>query len=247
MVGKCAICGKEKQLSYDHIPPKCCGNSGDSYYISFTPEYLGGRTRMAKHKHSQNGIKFLTICNDCNNNLGAKYDKDLGNFRQYVIEAIKGNDNPKYSFDITKAIKGLIGHLLAASKYDPSLPAKAMRDFYFDRNNDLVKKYSLMVCYYPYQNNIFILKNYVSSAIGDIPEAKPYGLLSSLYFYPFAFILCDKQQLPFGNDLLEVFNGPVHLYFKHNDWNGKLPFWPAIVDDNHYLVVSGAGMDSVFK
>lgn len=247
MVGKCAICGEKKQLSYDHIPPKCCGNSSDSYYISFTPEYLGEGMRMTKHKHSQNGIKFLTICNDCNNNLGAKYDKYLGDFRQYVIEATKGNDNPKYSFDITKVVKGLIGHLLAASEYDPSLPAEAMRDFYFDRNNDLINKYSLIVCYYPYQNNVFILKNYISTVINDTDEARPTGLLSSFYFYPFAFILCDKQTLPFGKDLLEVFKAPIHLHFKHDDWDDKLPFWPAIIDDNHYLIVSDAGRNGVFK
>lgn len=243
--GKCAICGQRKQLSYDHIPPKCCGNNGESYYISFTPEYLGNGVRMAKRKHSQNGIKFQTICSECNNGLGGKYDENLGAFRQFVIDAINGRKHEK-GFDLNNVIKAVVGHLLSASEFDPSLPARAMRDYYFDKNEKLLDKYSLLVCFYPYQNSIFILKNYVPMVFG-INDPMPEGMLSSFYFFPFAFILCDKQKLPFGNDIFETLRIPSQLKFMLNDWGRKFPTWPAIVDNNHAFIASAAGKDSVFK
>ncbi len=244
--GKCAICGKEAELSYDHIPPKCCGNNGDSYYISFTPECLGGNTKITRHKHSQNGIKFQNICSECNNGLGARYDKELGYFRQFMLDVIE-KKKPSKGFDLRKVVKGLIGHLLAASKYDTSLPAEMMRDFYLDKNDKLLNSFSFMTCYYPYQKNIFILKNYIPITIG-MAKTKPEGMLSSLYFYPFAFILCDKQELPFGIDLFEALKvAPLQLKFLFSDWQGKSPIWPVAIDDHHALLVSDGGKDSVYK
>ena len=159
-IEKCSICGKITKLSFDHVPPKCCGNNKNLYYISLMPKFIGDERKFVKQRHSQNGIKFQTICNECNNNLGAKYDKDLGEFYKFVIDSV---NNFKYTsfFNIKNVVKGIIGHLLAASEFDVSKPADAMRDFYLNKSNLLLDEYTLMICYYPYKDNIFILKNYV--------------------------------------------------------------------------------------
>ncbi|MBR6050564.1 MAG: hypothetical protein IKP68_05100 [Clostridia bacterium] len=240
----CAICGRRAELSYDHIPPKCCGNNGDSYFISFTPKYLG-KGAKEKNMHSQNGIKIQSICHECNNKLGELYDKDLGRFREFVIAAMK-NDRPQIEFDLKKVIMGVIGHLLAASEFDPSIPAKAMREYYFGISDKLIKSYSLFCCYYPYEKNIFILKNYVPLSFG-INEIKPEGMLSSFYFFPFVFILADKQKSSFKNDLFNSLVEPSLLIFGQDDWRNRGPTWPAVVDDHHGIVLSKSCENSVFK
>lgn len=201
--GKCSICGMGAELSADHIPPKCCGNGSDTYYIQFTPAFLGEGVKC-KPLHSQNGLIFANICHNCNNTMGSKYDIHLQRFRDCVLSLI--NETP-YSgkFNLENVCKSVIGHFLAASRYDSCVFAQSMRNYYLNDDKTIYEKYSLLCAYYPYKNSIFSLNNYVPiNLCGDsIPE----GMISSLYFYPFAFIFCEKQ---FSNlrflMLLLVFN-----------------------------------------
>lgn len=252
-IGVCSICKQEGKLSDDHIPPKSCGNNGRSLYISFTPEYLQSGS-IKKQKISQNGLKFRTICPRCNNELGAKYDKDLFLFRQFILSIIS-NSKIDMKYNELNVIKGILGHLLAASELDESIPANDIRKFYFDDNLNCMKeflsKYSLLCFYYPYRESIFILKNYVPidfSGQDKIPE----GMISSFYFYPFAFVFCDKTTKFPSKDLLNLLLGG-NVIFSAKDWvypNGDIrpETWPALVDNNgHAFVASGLSKDSVFK
>lgn len=193
MKSKCSICLKEKILSVDHIPPKCCGNKFDSFYINYTPEYLSVNASK-KLIHSQNGIKFKTICSKCNNDLGSKYDTELGKFYKCMIEIDKGDLND-FSINILLIVKSVVGHLLAAGEPNFCIPAKEMRKFYLStKRNDLThfcEKYSLFCLNYPYKESIFIMKNFVPVFLRkDIKKID--FVISFIYFYPFAFIFADK-------------------------------------------------------
>lgn len=105
-IGVCSICLEEKILSDDHVPPKCCGNNKDSYYRRFTPEYLEETSKLAPI-HSQNGVKLRTICNKCNNDLGAIYDVELEKFYKSSLSQLS-KEVVFYPFDLFKVIKAVL-------------------------------------------------------------------------------------------------------------------------------------------
>lgn len=253
MKDKCSICLKEDNLSVDHIPPKCCGNISDSFYINYTPEYLGNDANK-KMIHSQNGIKFKTICPKCNSDLGAKYDTELEKFYKYMVDINNGNYH-EFTINILLIVKSIIGHLLAAGEPDFCVPAKAMRKFYLSKSNnelnDFCLKYSLFCLNYPYKESIFIMKNFVPVFLGKNIK-KIESMISCLYFYPFAFIFTDKQKFDNHCDLLNVLIKKENLTLQSHEWieiNGQPlhPTWPAVVDDNHCFIISASAKDSIFK
>lgn len=253
--GVCSICLKEEILSGDHIPPKCCGNNKDSYYRRFTPEYLEESSKQISI-HSQNGIKLRTICNKCNNDLGAIYDVELEKFYKSSLSQLS-KEFAFYPFDPLKVVKAIIGHFLAAAKPQNISQDNDMRIFYNSDSEEVARwfanKYSLFCLGYPYKDSIFILRNYVTAYL-DPNQKKINGLLSSMYFYPFAFIFADKQPFQYGSDLLTFLrtNKPTRLFISLDEWrepNGNClgPTWPAIADDTHAFIITPAAKQSAFK
>lgn len=254
-IGICSICLKENILSDDHVPPKCCGNNNDSYYRRFTPEYLDGSSKM-KLIHSQNGFKLRTICNKCNNDLGTIFDVHLMKFYKITLAQIK-KQNTFYSFDLLKVIKAVIGHFLASAKPQDVPQDNDMRIFYNSNNDkdveEFANKYSLFCLGYPYKDSIFILRDYITIFLHP-NQKKIEGLISSMYFYPFAFILTHKQIFHYGCDLLTFFraNKTGRISISLYDWReigGNMlgPTWPAIADDSHIFMTTHAAKQSAFK
>lgn len=132
-----------------------------------------------------------------------------------------------------------------------------MRKFYNSDSEEAIRnfsnKYSLFCLGSPYKDSIFILRNYVTAFL-NTNQKRLAGLLSSMYFYPFAFILADKQPFQYGSDLLTFLrtNKPARLSFSLYDWrelDGSWlgPTWPAIPDDTHVLGITPAAKQSAFK
>ena len=76
--GKCRLCLNEKDLNFEHIPPKCSFNKETRFQITpfldlmqsedpFNPNISG--------KIEQGGIGANAFCTECNNFLGTKYVK----------------------------------------------------------------------------------------------------------------------------------------------------------------------------
>lgn len=67
----CNICGKKKNLTWNHVPPKATGNNSEIIANRFDE----GLPKSNKYqKKYQSGIKFRTICEKCNGNLLGYYD-----------------------------------------------------------------------------------------------------------------------------------------------------------------------------
>ena len=70
---RCNICGRVSDLTWDHVPPKFCFNDERTQYNS-----IFEINNKKQYMHiAQNGIKYRSICAECNNNLlGSNYDKE---------------------------------------------------------------------------------------------------------------------------------------------------------------------------
>lgn len=228
--GTCSICCKKnKRMSKDHIPPQCCGNKGRFTYTKLVKE-----ARMPKELIAQNGITFHFICEECNNFMGTNYDRSLADFRNLFFELMeKGTSD--VIIDFNKVAKCIAGHFLVSYEYCDSIIQERLRAFFNDteNKNDFLDNYSLYCYLYPYEENIFILNEYYSYSFTE--DKKDDGFYSSLYFYPFAFLLAEKNKFGTRSDIIYCIqnNAPFNAFSK--DWyvgdKLKSPLWPADVNN----------------
>ena len=73
----CNICRQKHNLTYDHIPPQCCGN--DKAVIA-RRIYADELVAQQVDSRSHNGFKYRTLCRTCNGNLIGGWDAALGEF-----------------------------------------------------------------------------------------------------------------------------------------------------------------------
>lgn len=91
-LGKCRLCGKEENLTFEHVPPQTAFNSFPVKMYSF-----------------DEAIQVLTgaggyyLCRQCNNNTGAWYISEYVKLTQIIHSVIVDNKlepGNKYSFEI---------------------------------------------------------------------------------------------------------------------------------------------------
>ena len=250
----CNICGHISELTWDHVPPKACYNDFPVRYNRFME---GVPTFNNYSKSSQNGVKFRTICSDCNNHwLGAEYDPS---FIKFVEDIVRGSDAiftrteeeegtasiPQFHIDaqINRVTRSICGHFLAAkdSYDDKSTIDTEIRKFFFTADANRPENLSLLMWFYPY-STVNIVRDFLPANVLKKPrEPLPNGVCSVLSSFPVAFILCEKG---YQGTLIDLFSYctsninetatiPIDVSSCFSG-HGKLrdPFWPCNVGDN---------------
>ena len=241
----CNICGKTSQLTWDHVPPKFCFNAGFVKYNSM----MGKVDLSNKYSISQNGVKFRTICENCNNNLlGAKYDKEYkklvdclynlyiskGKIPQYII--IKG-------LKINKIARAVVGHFLAAREdFCDSDIERELRKYFLDEMALPPKDLNLL--YYTYRyNTMMIIRDIVPKHFGNLEYDVPNAFQSCLNTFPIAFILANECENKCGlYDMFEICTSNIEekidikidllSYLYPNHKHERDPYWPCNVNDS---------------
>lgn len=98
--GTCAVCGKRKNLTFEHIPPKATGNNQQVKFVADSTDiFKHGMENFESFKMkfgSQKGTGDYTLCSSCNNFLGSKYVDEFVDFSNplgYYLQKIW--DRPK--------------------------------------------------------------------------------------------------------------------------------------------------------
>lgn len=83
-IGKCHLCGKLTELTYEHVPPRKAFND-QRVFLHWGREILGRENfpwdfSGLKGKQHQRGVGWHTLCAKCNNNTGKWYGKDFIDF-----------------------------------------------------------------------------------------------------------------------------------------------------------------------
>lgn len=86
-VGKCRICGKISQLTFEHIPPKSSGNKypvkeyrGEQLLMRNTGLVLVPNLENLQYKNRQSGFGDYLLCKTCNSFTGRKYGTAYSKF-----------------------------------------------------------------------------------------------------------------------------------------------------------------------
>ena len=202
----CNICGEKSALTWDHVPPQSCLNSVP---VKFN-HLMRGLPEFNKYEaSSQNGVKFRSLCSNCNNNLlGAEYDKELTRFTSAVLSHLQDSveqlppglvnvsDLPQFvgTFKVNRIARAICGHILAAkNEYDnQTLPDVQLRKYFLNPTALPPKDYHLLMWFYPY-STITIARDFIAKKISATNDLIPEGMCSIVSSFPLAYLLCDDQ------------------------------------------------------
>lgn len=205
--GKCALCGKETNLTFEHIPPRAAFNSNGAKPVSgkeiFREEVINDPNRMPwdteglRYSNQQQGMGRYSLCQECNNNTGSWYGEAYVFFAKVVNEAIneymeisEGTLGIKDIYPL-RIIKQIASMFCSVNRPDePKLDE--LRKFVLDKERVGLDKSLYKICLYLTQTTLtkhtgmmVMLKqegNHIySTALSEI-VAYPFGLI--LYFDP---------------------------------------------------------------
>lgn len=241
----CNICGKKGKLTWEHVPSKSCNNN-TNYRINklFTVD----KTKLVYE--SQNGIKYRTICEECNNKkLGANLDKEFLLFYQQTkdfVEAAKSREEVGIiNINLVDVIKCLFCKFLAMDiEFMRDKVSMAMRNFIFE--NKISDNLHVYFRLYPY-NTIIQTRNHITGQILKNNYSTE-GVISLLYYYPFAFILSDQEEnigfvdlmnhIDFSNPVVNLKITPLSAF---NRVTGILLPYDWLINVDNGFVVCGKG------
>ncbi|BBD70047.1 hypothetical protein NIES4072_64270 [Nostoc commune NIES-4072] len=246
----CNICQLEKELSEDHVPPQACPPAKNTVISKLFYQMIGDRS--FRPRMSQKGVSYKTICSDCNNKLGNRYDWALGDFSQKIESFIGSSVILPDSFEVecypNAIMRSVLGHLLAAkTQTDEVVVDTIIRPCILDPSLPIPDEIHIFYWVYPYET-ISILRDFAMPAVrGNLQTS---GFFNMIKFYPIAFLIThqlpsyekllslDKfNQLPSGDKAnLQIDLRPI-----------KRSTWPEeCLGEENFLLVGRAANDSVY-
>lgn len=196
-IDRCNICGVVTNLTWDHVPPKLCYNSTNTKINYF----FNGLPKADKYAWQyQNGVRFRSICEKCNNGLlGGVYDVELNKFIHEIKEIITSDITlPSIielkNVNINKIVRAVCGHILAAKNYfdDSSLIDKSLRKFVINQDTTPPDNLHLLYWVYPYRTMLILRDIVVKSNCTNIKF--PNGVISVISAFPISYILTTETE-----------------------------------------------------
>jgi hypothetical protein len=218
--GFCNICNSEKDLTWDHVPPQGSSTLRSVVMRSLFDDFMATARHPVRlttvgemepptptgFRHSQNGVKFRTLCADCNNRLlGGLYDPEL----KKVSAAVTRLVNARYRANLElpcevrvpvkthKLVRGLVGHALAAhpsADQTKPLPGfdkgffRDLRDYFLVTSLPIPP--SLKIMYWPYPSHT---QRIVPGLSLLKPKSDRVMLGVLMKFFPVAFYLVNSN------------------------------------------------------
>lgn len=207
--GVCNICGVIDKLTEDHTPPKGCIKitQVELFHIHEHLKYLNEKP-VEKGRYLQNGVKYRTLCQKCNNeNLGGKYDPAFNLFVNTIGSFLKTNIalSKAVSIEIEpqKIMRSLIGHLSAqgVNRYGKGPDTIPIRDYFLNTSLPLPDNIHIYYWLYPHKSHVMATDcSYLDGRAGKS------CVIWFLKFFPIAFLVTfDKpDEWNFGLSELSI-------------------------------------------
>ncbi|MHA1615672.1 MAG: hypothetical protein ACTSYJ_12570 [Candidatus Thorarchaeota archaeon] len=240
----CNICRSEADLSWDHVPPKGGITLTPIEMKSVFGNMLGNRTAFSPE--SQNGMKYRTICNQCNASLG-KYDRTLNEFALSIGKCLTSTVALPSVLELNTRpqtlMKAVIGHLLAAKvNIENTEFDRLAQEYVLDPDMKLPDDFHLFYWIYPYSSSVVIREFAMFWPRGTLNEP---AIFQTLKYFPIAYLCCDKPDysgLPALSEYRECKlddNRRIRIELNRiedSDW----PEAPSADDNNHVILGKSA-------
>lgn len=215
----CNLCRVKKDLSWDHVPPKG-GIELTTVQMDTIFSLMTGNTENRKLRESQNGMKYRTICSDCNAYLGTEFDPTINNFALSVSQYLQS-------------------HLVAAKVEieDTSFDQQA-REYVLDINAPLPKDINVFYWVYPHECSIAMRDFGMFTPRGTFQEP---AIFQTLKYFPIAYLCCNKPEYAGLDNLSWYRNAGIddEIEIPINLRRTEHPYWPEAPSDEENNVVFG--------
>ena len=244
---RCNICLQAEPLTEDHVPPKACLTDRSVHLYGLKDLMLADEAPVL-YTRSQDGLRYRTICQHCNNTLLGIYDHDL----KVLVDAISnfcesGLVLPRRSHELPlkcrprAVLQSVLGHLLAAKsitdergQFDvdlrPSIlnPAVPIPDW-------------IHIFYWLHPHRVVdVVRDIGMPAVRGRLWGSEFALFSILKFYPIGFIVTDSSFYEGLPSLDEYRAAPVEV-----ETHIKLPVdwifpsdWPNNITEDGNIIMT---------
>ncbi|MBI1807001.1 MAG: hypothetical protein HYR76_08130 [Ignavibacteria bacterium] len=247
--GACNICGKDSPLTWDHVPPKG-GIELTPVQMESVFRVLTGNNEGFKAAHSQNGVKYRTICKSCNETMGRRYDAALNEFALSVGRYLKTQLSlpPIIQHNTRPAalIRGILGHLVSAKiERDEAVLDKQISPLILDESLPIPDDIHIFYWIFPY-DFICIVRDVAIVSLTDPTKSIHY--CHFIKYFPIAYLVSNKPAYDGLEELTKFRNAsiddeiaiPIRL-------NQVKPIhWPEMVEDAKVMLGGQSLMNSVF-
>lgn len=247
--GQCNICGDIGPLTEDHTPPKGSVRI-TQVEMNHITNLLSAERAGLRGRISQNGVKFRTLCNRCNNSLlGANYDIAFNDFSQnvstYLNTSLTLPDTVHIRGKPQKIARALFGHLTAIGidRYRKGPNTEDLKEWFLDEGKQMPSYLNISYWVYPYKTQVLIRDGGLRNL-----RVQDTAVIWLMKYYPVAFFMVwDK---PAGYDYPELpnFNNwrtigansevemPIHL--------NVIPHqrWPEAPEDHSFCIYGEGAM-----
>ncbi|MBD2576384.1 hypothetical protein [Oscillatoria sp. FACHB-1406] len=246
----CNICQKESLLSIDHVPPQCCPPAKSRVTSKLLYQFIGDTS--FRPRQDQNGITYKTICANCNNLLGSKYDKALGDFSKTIESFVESHlilpDSFEVEFHPNAVMRSVLGHILAAkTETDNIVLDEIIRPSIINPSTPIHEDIHVFYWVNPYEKTI-ILRDYCRLAVpGKFDKV---GFFNLIKFYPVAFLVTYKLHHYKGLPSLHDFNSlSIHdkIQVKIDRNSTRKESFPERISDRDVLLHGRSADDSVYS
>ena len=201
--GKCALCGKECKLTFEHIPPRAAFNSTPAKPVSMEEllkngnisgkERLPWDTKGLKYQNQQKGMGRYSLCRTCNSYTGKHYGDAYASFAKLASDAIRNLPVEEaggicfkevFPLRIIKQIFSLFCSINGIN--NPKL--ESIRRFVLDKDAVGIDKTQFKLCMYFTKSTLMKQSPMMISAKLDSENCENMAM-SEITAYPFGFIL----------------------------------------------------------
>jgi hypothetical protein len=195
--GQCAICKKNRLLTFEHIPPRKAFNDQPISTQNHDHLFENESYLFNKKSRSNKGLGKYSLCEFCNNNTGQWYAKDYSEFAIQAMSQLKSHQGQYgfHSFNFTikplNILKQIITMFFSVNNGSILNDDLELVDFVLNKENVVLpKKYKIYI-YYSLSNKYRINGNVTTwSDEGEIVN------WSEINFKPFGYILAINSSAP---------------------------------------------------
>ena len=197
-IGKCALCGKEDKMSFEHIPPRAAFNSSHAKPVTIGT-ILKGEKRYPwdieglKYVDQQGGMGVFSLCENCNKTTGSWYGKAYQSFAEKGMRIVTTEIDSIYhsvEFEKVYPLRFVKQILSMFCSLNPEININDLRKFVLDRYAVGINKNKYKLCMYftrsttKRQAGFMVTGNIHTGEVVTFSEiiASPFGFL--LYIDP---------------------------------------------------------------
>ncbi len=217
IVGRCRICGQNKELTFEHVPPKSAFNSSPIRIQEYEHLVNSGSPLYGKSKRSNKGFGQYTLCQSCNNSTGQWYAKDFAQFVKQGMDILTNSDKKSrwifgtYDIKPLNVLKQIMVMFMVADKSDFLLSDRNLSEYILEKENTAL----------PSRYKVFIYSNYSSrkrmfGIMASMKIGAGIQTWSEISFEPFGYMLAVDSESAHPN-MLDITG------FSQYDYGHNLP------------------------